>query len=77
MLYLNPHRISTSLICRFFLDLREGGCNNDDADVSHMSTMRFTANTFTGNIGEPLEHSRSTWISGAGDDLDDVGQYER
>ena len=69
-------RITTVLISRFFLDLREANrpSNSFDNINGISSTINFAVSRIVGNLGEPLDHSTSAWISGAQDDVvEDVG----
>ena len=66
-------RVTTVLISRFFLDLREANDpgSSSSAATGISSTINFAVGRIAGNLGEPLDHSANTWISGA---LDDVAE---
>ena len=71
-------RVTTILVSRFFLDLREASdtSNSSSATNGILSTINFAVGQFAGNLGEPLDHSNSTWISGAQDDIAEDGDND-
>ena len=77
----NLLRVTTVLVSRFFLDLREASdtSNLSSATNGISSTINFAVGRITGNLGEPLDHSTNTWISGAQDyvaeDADDDERF--
>ena len=64
-------RLTTVLISRFFLDLREANNPGSSSSAANgiSSTINFAVGRIAGNLGEPLDHSTNTWISGAQDDV--------
>ena len=81
MIYpFNLLRVTTVLVSRFFLDLREVSDTGSSSSTANgiSSTINFAVGRITGNLGEPLDHSTSTWISGAQDDVaEDIDEDER
>ena len=73
--------MTTILISRFFLDLREA--NDTDTSSSATtngisSTISFALARIAGNLGEPLDPSTNTWVSGTQDDIaEDADDDER
>ena len=66
-------RLTTVLVSRFFLDLREASDTDSDnsssAAIGASSTIEFAAGRIVGNLGESLDNSTSTWLSGTQDDV--------
>ena len=64
-------RLTAILISRFFLDLREASDTGSPSSATNgiTSTINFAVGRIAGNLGEPLDHSTSTWVSGAQDDV--------
>ena len=71
--------MATVLISRFLLDLREASDpgNSSSAANGISSTINFAVGRIAGNLGEPLDHSTNTWISGAQDDVAEDADDER
>ena len=73
-------RLTTVLISRFLLDLREASDPGSSSSAANgiSSTIEFAVGRIAGNLGEPLDHSTSTWVSGAHDDVaEGVDDYEK
>ena len=72
--------MTTVLISRFLLDLREANDPGSSSSAANgiTSTINFAVGRIAGNLGEPLDHSTNTWISGAQDDVaEDTDDDER
>ena len=63
-------RLTAVLISRFLLDLREASDPGSSSSAANgiSSTINFAVGRIAGNLGEPLDHSTNTWVSGAQDD---------
>ena len=73
-------RLTTVLVSRFLLDLREASDPGSSSSAANgiSSTINFAVGRIAGNLGEPLDHSTNTWISGAQDDVvEDADDDER
>ncbi len=49
------YRLSSTLVCRFMLNLKEAAYHPELCSTLHISTIRFNANVLIGNLGEPLD----------------------
>ena len=73
-------RLTTVLVSRFLLDLREASDPGSSCSATNgiSSTIEFAVGRIAGNLGEPLDHSTNTWISGPQDDVaEDADDDER
>ena len=73
-------RVSSILVSRSFFKLRELHDTGHSSSAANgiSSTIEFAVGRIMGNLGQPLGHSTSIWLSGAQDDIaEDVDDDER
>lgn len=49
------HRLSSTLVCRFMLNLKDAAYRPEMCSTLHISTIRFNTNVLIGNLGESLD----------------------